>query len=510
MKINLFPHAKDCNVIGTISIEDYINYIKEGYDVEQIIKARNYGKGTDAYTKIKEKRNAVCFNYLFNKYKTNDNIISSTGMLFYDIDDTSFTLDMIDMSKVFIAHCSFGGNGYSLIVKVDGVTKENYKEAYINIAHQLGITSKYDLGARKRTQFTLMSYDPNIIVNNDCDILIPNINKVDITPIDRNKKVDITYIDRIRIEEVENKGIGGNVHFLKLKFKMELEVYNEDCVFIKDGLPYYECFLPFTADGRMRKLYNGDKHKYLTMYLNNLICLNPTISHKQASVMLRSVVNSSCAEPVSEMAIESMIQYAFGKLNKGELYPVGVKIKRYWVNPALPKQLKFDAYNDKRKQGTIDALDNFIGCDLLNLEVKCTNVLIAEALGVNEKTIRRRLTDEHKHAIKQFNLELKGSHVPTPIIEVEETITEAETVPVIEANDVKNGAYDIVDEAMEWSEGITQNYVHSINYRILREYRISLEAVEYYMTDNNIVFNPLKEALIEEFEEYYKITLTLD
>lgn len=422
MKLNLFQHAKDCNVIDTITIEDYITYIKDGYDVDQILKARTYGKGTIPYKKIKEQRNAVCFNYLFNGYKTNDNIIESTGMLFFDIDDTTFSLNDIDMSKIFIAHSSFGGNGYSIIVKVDGITKDNFKEAYINIAHQLGITGKYDIGARKRTQFTLMSFDPNIIVNNDCNILIHNIQKSITTPIVKLNIKSITtpivkgYINILK-KRVSKDRISGSDTFLKLIFQSQLDEYTEDCVFIKEGHPFYKCFLPFKADGSYKQLADGEKHQVLTQYLNNLLCLNPNITHKQASVTLRSVIKTSCNQRVSEVNIENMIQYTFGKLREGTIQPTGVKLKYYWVSPSVAN--KFEAYKDKRSAPTKEALEFFVGCELLNLEIKCTNKVIAQMMGISEITVKRRLTDEQKAAIKTFNAELKLKRITNNKIEVD-------------------------------------------------------------------------------------------
>lgn len=417
MKINLFENTFKPTVINTITIEDYITYIKDGYNVDEVLQARNHPKGSNEYKKVKTNRHAVTFNFLFNKYKKNVNIISSTGLLFFDIDEVDFDINKLDMDNIFLLHKSFGGNGYSIIVKVDGVSHRShneFKDCYNSIAEQLGILNIYDKGALKMTQYTLFSYDPNIIVNNNAITLVPIINKRDTTTIKCKDKISNIKRDTTTIKEEltkrtkTNELVGmslfySNENFINVTFESVLDEYNEDCVYIAEGKPYYRVFTPFGADGKPKKIVDGDKHKVISMYTNNLLFLNPTIGSKQLSILIRNMINTHCYSVVPEGNLKSIIDYKYKELLEGNLKPYGERIKKFWVNPSVDNKLS--VYNAKRRSIGIDALDAFFSDELLDIHHKVTYKFIADSIGVSEKTIKRRFNDnpDYKQALKGHN-----------------------------------------------------------------------------------------------------------
>lgn len=404
MKINTTPIVRNSSIIETISIETYIDYVKNGLDLENLLEIRRKGKGTIEYTKFKENRRATTFNFLFNKKRRNENIICSTGLLYYDIDIPEFDINKIDLSKIYICHKSFGGNGWTLLVKVSNISFSSHNEfkvAYENIAEQIGLYDYFDRGACKMTQPNAISYDPNIIINNSAPIFISNnklTEKRDTTPIKREKKEEKRICSSVPFLKKED-------NFIKLKFNTLLEEYTEDCVYIKEGKEYVECKAPFDCNGKPRKIKNGEKHIWLSIYVNNLIYLNPLANKKELYVMIKIFSDTHCAEEVSEGNLKSIIDYKLKKEAEGNLKPFGATLKRFWVNPSVED--KKAAYNKKRASLGIDAIDAFFGDEICNLNIKVTYKIIADMIGVSEKTIKRRITEEQKQIIKEFNINLK-------------------------------------------------------------------------------------------------------
>ena len=68
---------------------------------------------------------------------------------------------------VLLSDFNTAGNGWSLIVKVDGLTPDNFKPSYFHICNELTIEDYIDLNAVKPTQYNVLSYDPNIYVNDE-------------------------------------------------------------------------------------------------------------------------------------------------------------------------------------------------------------------------------------------------------------------------------------------------------------------------------------------------------
>jgi hypothetical protein len=304
-------------------------------------------------------------------------------------------------------------------VKVEGLTHDNFKTSYLYIVNDLNISEFVDKNAIKASQFNVLSYDYNIFINKNAVCYDVNIfNKTDTTHIVQKEKVllpktDTTHIVRSTKEvfqkekltqhilRLKERDIGGCVSFLKLKFKNELETYNEDCIYIPNGKEFYECFIPFTKLGTIRKLKSGERHKVLSMYTNNLLCLNPTITLKQAIVTLVAVAAKTCIEAVPNKDIEEIVKYKYKELESGNLKPVSVKLKKYWVDPSTDD--KFDKYNKKRKEYVLNALMEFFGDEICNTDDKVTYKYIANKIGVCERTIHRNLTIEYKTIIKEHN-----------------------------------------------------------------------------------------------------------
>lgn len=129
-QINVYQNLKNPNVESTITVENWLNMIQSSEHSELIRVARMYPKGSVQYNAIKSTLPCVTYNFLFDCYKKNSNIISSTGLLYVDIDGVDFDINMLDKTKIFAYYKSFGGNGFGILIKVNGLTIDNFTNTY--------------------------------------------------------------------------------------------------------------------------------------------------------------------------------------------------------------------------------------------------------------------------------------------------------------------------------------------------------------------------------------------
>lgn len=166
--VDYFKCGKSPYVKRTISIEDIFEIIKTGDGNQELItEARNFGKNTQEYDAIKiNQLPSVRFNFNFNTKAADRNIKAATGLIYIDIDD----VDSIDNNNhfIFASWKSLSSTGYGILVKIDGLTLDNFSTNYLEVSTILGIKS--DIGAKKATQQTILSYDANIYVNNSSSV----------------------------------------------------------------------------------------------------------------------------------------------------------------------------------------------------------------------------------------------------------------------------------------------------------------------------------------------------
>lgn len=308
LKINYFKAIQaKAKVIDTKPIYDWFNLItsKNEY-TERVIKARSYEKGTDEYNYIK-KNEVPCIapNFLFNKEKLDFNIISGTGLIFFDVDDTEFEINTITDKNYFAYYKSFGGNGYSVLAKVSGLTPQNFKYNYIKIAKQLGIEDKIDLGAFKAGQYNVLSFDPNLKINEKSISFIAEENKE----------------EQIKLQSIFNQ-LCANIEdsakdFIPLRFDNanEKDTKGESYLVDWDGWDYVKCYF-----NSKKKLTDGRK-RFILSYCRNLVWLNPHMSKERCFNVLYSVNLMAFEKQLIIDYILSVIDTVYLQKEKGTLTP---------------------------------------------------------------------------------------------------------------------------------------------------------------------------------------------
>jgi hypothetical protein len=142
-RIQIQHNVSSNTLIGDLPIKQILKEIKNGGDnLSKILKARNEGKGTLEYTKIKEKQlPSFIFNFTFtDNHLCNNNIIKSTGLMYLDIDGFTSYKELFRIKEelqsipfIYAIWESLSQTGLSILIRVEGLTESNYDcfKAYI-------------------------------------------------------------------------------------------------------------------------------------------------------------------------------------------------------------------------------------------------------------------------------------------------------------------------------------------------------------------------------------------
>ena len=155
-----FPQVKEVKDIYTI-MDDIKSPSPE--IVETILLARKAKEGGNEklYDNYKLSLPCFTFNFLFKNVKKNENIKAPTGFIYIDQDDC-IDLD-INNEYIFATWLSVSGTGRVILVRVEGLSSDNFKATYSQVSELLGVETDKD--AAKATQYNIHSYDPELFHN---------------------------------------------------------------------------------------------------------------------------------------------------------------------------------------------------------------------------------------------------------------------------------------------------------------------------------------------------------
>ena len=390
--INYFSSINcSSTVLGNITIDEFLNTIKEGNDsLDNIKEARLYyseDKGT--YNQIKTtKLPSYTLNFTFNKVRRNNEIISSTGFIYLDVDGCT----VIDTSNplIFATWLSLSGTGRGILVQTKNINLKNFVYSYDAITKELGIAS--DIGARKPTQINVLSYDPDLYTNYESKVW-EYIEEEIVSKKDHYTKYIGVSVDNVMGEKQKALRFNNlDEVILALDFK------GQDYIYSYTGIKYAEAFLPLV-------IRNGERNTILTAYLIQLRALNLNISYATLLKTANSVNENSCLQKLPQDEIKELVKYVM-KL-KG-LTPNFNKIRKIVINPTFKGNAKtLNAYvvnkvirpNNSRKkiQKVIDEWD-------FESKGKITQRALAKTIPMNIKTIGYYVKGkEFEHLIKEKN-----------------------------------------------------------------------------------------------------------
>lgn len=404
-------------------------YIKEQLTINQVLdnirtggnytihveNARRAGKGTKEYIKIKAtKIPTVRFNFNFNHHALVKNIKSPTGLIYLDLDNT----DNIIHSNPYIYSCwkSVSNYGYGILVKVSGLTKENLDNTYKELSNLLGILS--DKGAKKANQQTVLSFDPNIYINDDSIVFDA-------------KGAIPEYKECEALKEKKEKHIVRDCTLLT-EHTGEIRFTNIDEYFINED-SLYKVFKEKVAivSPYIRKSVVGERTNNMFAYLSQIALLNPESGFKYL-IQLANTYNKNCVPPLGEEKLKAIVNNIIKKRNDKELIVNKNQKRRLLFNPinTLNKTEKREIINKEigiiKKDKTLQEIYHIIESWDFNTNGKITQLKISNQSGKSIRLIKK-YWNQYKQYVKELNddfLKLEIEPIKNNIVQAE-TITEA-------------------------------------------------------------------------------------
>lgn len=368
--INKFQAINKPKVCNTITIDKILATIKNGDKNLPIIeKARAFGKGTSGYKKIKDQYLPTFrFNFLFDGYAKTENITVSTGLIYLDADNVE---TIPDNEYIFAKWKSLSGLGYGILVRVEGLTTNNHLETYNDLANLIGINA--DIGGRKATQQTVLSYDPDLYHNEDSKVYL--CKKVSI---DNNIK--------------ERRGLGGDDTFLEtgvIRLNNIDEYFDDDTPY-KVFTPKVHICNPFIP----RDIPEGKRNHTMYFLLSQYALLNKSKRWKFLS-WRAEIINTKMSPPLKKGEINNIISNVLSQRDKDELRMIYNQERRILFNPIYPFSIneKMQIVNvvlgGERSQKSKELMYQALECWDFETKGKATQKKVAEVTNLSIATVKR-------------------------------------------------------------------------------------------------------------------------
>ncbi len=291
--ISCFSHLKNPIPIEEIDIYEFLERLKNpSIRVRILIEQARTLKQADLkedYDSVKEKLPCFTLNFSFKRRKSNDSIKEATGFIYLDVDGT------LEVNQnhplIFASWKSLSATGRGILVKVDGLNKENIKDTYHAISNELNI--KADLKAAKATQFNVHSWDEDIYTNED-SVTWTVIDNVDNTP--------TSIASRERERKVRNE-LGEKAE-LRYDNINELDFKGKDYLVFPDEKTWIAtAYIP-------KSIGVGRRNSILSSFSWQMRALNPHLSNKRFIKLIEAINSSCCLEPLGKKEVSEIASKA--------------------------------------------------------------------------------------------------------------------------------------------------------------------------------------------------------
>ena len=411
--INKFKNGESPKVVSSSKIIDIISKIKEGDEnLQEIKELREIGKSNPLFDKMKMKLfPSYRFNFTFNLTAANKNIIEPTGFIYIDVDKQI----TVDKSNPLIYACwkSISGTGYGILVKVDNLTLDNFKDTYHSIGNQLGINP--DLYACKATQQTIQSFDPELYLNED---------SLTFNSIHNKGNPTIVKVSREKATITNPISYGNN----KLRFNNIGDYFegNESKDFLVFGKEKIKICAPFIP----QFIEKGKRNSTMFLLLSQYIQLNQ-FAAESFLIACANTINKSMVPCLTTTEIKKIINSVLKKNDEATLTLILNKERRILFNPSIElttkekQKIVGQEMGKLKTEKTLSEIYKVVeGWDFDNLG-KITQDKIATQLSKGVKTIKRNwaafksyvgdLNDDYKktNSVTKIKLPVVTSSNPT-------------------------------------------------------------------------------------------------
>lgn len=400
--ISCFEHLKSSTVLKEIDIYEFVEAVKnpDSKTQKRIEQTRcYYYKCKETYNALKEKLPCFAFNFRFKEKRRNDNIIEPTGLIYLDVDKSTD----IDLKNpyVFASWLSISNNGRGILVKVNCLTIDNFKDTYLAIAKELNID--VDIRAAKPTQPTLHSFDKDIYFNEGsvtwiCD----NSSYLENTP-----STPLNIIKKRKGNDV----IGENL-ILRFNNFDEVDFKDKEYLYFKDEKKLMaSVVIP-------KKIKVGSRNPILSPIAYQIRALNPCITFVHLKALIESVNINCCKPPLKDKEVYSIVKSV---MSLEDVEPILNCLRRFLFNPVfnLTHKQKMKIVNTKNGQALSEKTIKEIAKFIDNWDVKRQGsisqtklkVVTGKSIGTIEKYYKL-FKSQIKDIKEQYKLLKTGQNTP--------------------------------------------------------------------------------------------------
>jgi len=390
MKTNILKNLKTPYVEkNDVKIESILEMIREGTFKEKVLKARNYGKSDPTYENIKSSMPTFTPNASFYNRRNSENIKALTGLIYLDVDQNIDVDKLKKFSFVYSFWKSLSAEGYGILVKVNNLTSSNFTNTWChlyNLFKEHGIN--IDVITKDITRQNVISYDPNIYINQSCIPIDTNDIKTDY--INNNTSLSGSTIKETYTCNTTNtnNNIDFNEDYLhQINYVTKLNNYfDQDYIIIENGKEYRNAYVP-------REIPDGRRHTTLKNYIKGILFNTPDIKYNDLKKLLFKVNHQHCSPSLSKKELLNLLNWLYNKFQDNHL-TIQTGKKKIWINP-------YKGFSTKEKKQLIGRLVGQIKRDNTIKELKeeynrlkkennkVTQKMLSEKCNKSIRTIKR-------------------------------------------------------------------------------------------------------------------------
>ncbi|GAA4314521.1 hypothetical protein GCM10023115_28320 [Pontixanthobacter gangjinensis] len=374
-KVSMFQCCKSPVVLKEVPVIKILNEIKTGGDnLDLLQKARQQGKGSCIYDKIKtQKLNTFSPNASFSRKRKASRIKNLTGLVYLDIDGCT----EIDYQNpyIFATWLSLSATGRGVLIKIKGVTEDNFSSAYTSIAREIGLD--VDPNCKDITRQVVISYDPEIYINHGSKAY----HYKEVEPQDE-LNIPLTVSKKRKKEKCDLKGdkLFDNIRWDNIE---DYDLKGEDFVIFDENQYFSKAYIPETIE-------EGKRNSTINSTIHQLKALNPELSPTDLYRLI-NILNSRCSPPLPYSEIEEVKRKLSEKLEENDqfeplpnyrrrvIFAKGInKRDRQKIGAQVSGEIKVNTTLNKIQE-CLDDWDLYKG--------RVTNNKIAKAIGRSKKTV---------------------------------------------------------------------------------------------------------------------------
>jgi len=328
----IFVNTYECitkpKVLNTIDVNDWFSQIQNPpTELRKLIElARSYNRDSEAYKQIKNSLPTTTYNFTYNKTKKDVAAVDSTGLLFIETDDSSFDIKSLNTELVFAYYKSLSTIGYHIVVKVENLTINNFKEFYHQVLVELNMIKYCDKNCIKKSQYSIISYDKDIFINHNSKIFsfntlnndIINFNKTTLNLIKGFKEEYI--VKKESIFDGKFKIIFSNID--EIRSTIDWSKLNDVASDFDNGWEFIECISP-----SLKKCSIGMRNSSLLAFTNNLFVLNSNVPYG-ILIKIIHIVNGGFSIPLTYNEVETIGQSVLKYVRNKTIKPIYRKKNR--------------------------------------------------------------------------------------------------------------------------------------------------------------------------------------